>query len=400
MITSTPMRKPLTRSHLHLEEIPPAFTARRSIDEALNRLERSEIQIERISPSSWEPPKYSRSNLTNDMSRSTSIIRDIDDSFTSSRESLSDIERQRYLSRSNISLKDVFLDTPRIREQKAPEKRTFGTSPAVSMRDLKSNEEVSKIVDEALRAYQTSLNKQVANKEVDCRLLLDSKKPQKDQQVQVSECLKMRSSVGTMAKPKTVEVAVEAKVETKCRTIGVGPETLDQKSLSLNSLNSRSHSFNYGDNKRRLAKATRNIAVSADDLFKMTDKATNTINVKPLTREFGTSPPKKKFVDVSVGDSVKPHVAISCSPNYCDNCKEAIKSLSKQIIADATEYNNMNQQNTSPVSKIPRPTNIPLYTTSELKKQFKRQDTYTKIPASGVVRYDADNKDEYNRNNR
>ncbi|KAG9435183.1 KN motif and ankyrin repeat domain-containing protein 3 isoform X1 [Apis mellifera carnica] len=35
-----------------------------------------------------------------------------------------------------------------------------------------------------------------------------------------------------------------------------------------------------------------------------------------------------------------------------------------------------------------------------IRRQFKRQDTYTKIPAAGVIRYDSDNKEQYDNNNR
>lgn len=60
----------------------------------------------------------------------------------------------------------------------------------------------------------------------------------------------------------------------------------------------------------------------------------------------------------------------------------------------------MNHQNTNLVSRIPRPSHIPLNNTIDYRRQFKRQDTYTKIPAAGVIRYDSDNKEQYDNNNR
>ncbi|XP_012278042.1 uncharacterized protein LOC105698392 isoform X2 [Orussus abietinus] len=73
---------------------------------------------------------------------------------------------------------------------------------------------------------------------------------------------------------------------------------------------------------------------NTNDLIKFSTKYTDTLNLIPKKRHFGTSPMRKKLVDVSVGDSVKSHIIISCTKNYCDSCKETIKSLFEKISED------------------------------------------------------------------
>ncbi|CAG5094058.1 Similar to KANK1: KN motif and ankyrin repeat domain-containing protein 1 (Homo sapiens) [Cotesia congregata] len=202
-------------------------------------------------------------------------------------------------------------------------------------------------------------------------------------------------------KPRTSEVGTSigpSSPGTKSIAIGPDPVSIVQP-ISLNSMNSRSHSFNYGDTKPK-RKTTRTVGLTVEGLIKTTPKSTDTVGLSPKRREFGTSPIKKKLVDVSVGASVKPHISISCAANYCDNCKETIKTLAKQISNNNENMyrslDNSPNQATNGVSRIPRPANINLNST-DLKKQFKRQDTYTKIPV-GIIRYDADNKELYDCN--
>jgi hypothetical protein len=218
----------------------------------------------------------------------------------------------------------------------------------------------------------------------------------RDQAVQVTEQFKMRSHVSIMAKPSMMDAGIEVRFGSCTRSVSVGPDPVVVPPVSLNSMNSRSHSFNYGDTRTK-SRANRSVGVMVDDLVRTSARATDTSGLTPKYREFGMSTMKKKFVDVSVGDSVRPHISISCAANYCDNCKETIKSLAKQIANNAE--NSLNHQNSNMVSRIPRPSHISL-NTSDQRKQFKRQDTYTKIPAAGVIRYDTDNKEQYDSSNR
>lgn len=74
---------------------------------------------------------------------------------------------------------------------------------------------------------------------------------------------------------------------------------------------------------------------------KYTDTA-NLIDIKD--QQSNTTHPQ--LVDASCGENIKPHVMISCADNYCDTCKEHIRSLAKAFSA------------ASDISRIPRPTTL------------------------------------------
>lgn len=318
--------------------------------------------------------------------------------------------------RKNLSRSD-FLFEEILPEIVKPKIRNFGISTELKMKDIQTSDDISFIVDDAIKMYKDSLKIKTSTKGTQC--MPEIKKiiiQKKNQQVQVSEPFKMRTNVGIMVKPRTCEVGTDIGSRPGTRTIATGPDPVSIQPISLNSMNLRSHSFNYGD-KNLKRKTTKSIGLGVDGLIKTTVKSTDTIGLTPKKRDFGTSPIKKKFVDVSVGDSLKPHIAISCAANYCDNCKETIKTLAQQISSDSDKnYNHLNEdkksiddkkinnglkiqidtQNTNQIgtSKIPRPSNISLNNGHDIRKQFKRQDTYTKIP-TGIIRYDADNKETY-----
>lgn len=335
------------------------------------RLKRGPLQMESIPPSS---PK-----LVGDARK----FRDI---------GVNTRDRLRDLVHSQFIIEDI---APEIKRE--VKKRSCGTTTRLTMKDILTKDDIAIIVDDALRIYKSTQIKDTISK--GCQCTPDPPKiiEKMDQYVQVAEPFKMRTNVGVTAKPKVSEIGIEVRAGPGTRTIAVGPDPHATQSLSLHSLNSRSHSFNYGDTKVK-RKTTRSVGVAVDDLIRTTVKSTDTSGLAPKKREFGTSPIKKKFTDVSVGESIKPHISISCAANYCDNCKETIKNLAKQIVNNAE--NNMNHQNTSLVSRIPRPSHISLNNTIEHRRQFKRQDTYTKIPTTGVIRYDSDNKEHYDNSDR
>ncbi|XP_054000411.1 KN motif and ankyrin repeat domain-containing protein 2 isoform X1 [Hylaeus anthracinus] len=409
MITSTPIKRSLQRSRLQIEEIVPEIGDQSTLlddrtsssydkfysndsrdswkstltrNQLMNeepthearmwdRLRRSPLQVESTPPTS---PKFARD------------ARKYRDIGTNTRNKLKDLVCSRFV------IEDIAPET-----KKEVRKRSYGTTTSLTMKDVLTKEDVAVIVDDALRIYKSTLMKDTTSRGCQCTPEPLKIVEKKDQYAQVAEPFKMRCNVGMTAKPRVSEIGIEVRVSPQTRTIAVGPDPLATQPLSLHSMNSRSYSFNYGDNNVK-RKTTKSVSVMVDDLVRTTVKSTDTTGLAPKKREFGTSPIKKKFTDVSVGESVKPHISISCAANYCDNCKETIKNLAKQIVNNAE--NNMNHQNTSLVSRIPRPSHIPLNNMTDQRRQFKRQDTYTKIPAVGVIRYDSDNKDQYENSNR
>ncbi|XP_076620512.1 KN motif and ankyrin repeat domain-containing protein 2 kank isoform X2 [Colletes latitarsis] len=412
MITSTPIKRSLQWSRLQIEEIVPEIrdqstlsderTSSSSLDKFYSndsrdgwkssltrsrttceeikpeetmwgvRLRKSPLQVESIPPTS---PKFVRDS------------RNYRDVGTNPRNKLEDLVWSRFV------IEDIAPEA-----KKEVRKRSYGTGTNISMKDVLTKEDVAIIVDDALRMYKSTLIKDTASRGCQCTPEPPRIVEKKNQYVQVAEPFKMRSNVGVMAKPRVSEIGIEVRAGPGTRTVAVGPDPLaTTQPLSLHSMNTRSYSFNYGENTMK-RKTTKSVSVMVDDLVRTTVKSTDTSGLAPKKREFGTSPVKKKLIDVSVGESVKPHISISCAANYCDNCKETIKNLAKQIVNNAE--NNMNHQNANLVSRIPRPSHIPLNNMTDQKRQFKRQDTYTKIPAVGVIRYDADNKEHYDNSNR
>lgn len=395
MLTSTPIKVCLERSRLCIEEILPdisdASTATISSDDFRDSWKQeptsSELKIaRRLGLSSLQTESIpsedctDRSDRNERDERSTRFL----DKEEITRNCLKRLERTQFF----------FEDIP----PTIVEKRSYGTATNLAMKDVLTREDVAVIVDDALRIYESSLVKKTFSRGTQC--VPEEKKvvEKRDQRVQTSEQLQLRSNVGVTAKPRTCDFGADVRISVCKRTIAVGPDPISIRPLSLNSIKSRSHSFNYGDSKRkRKTTMSKSVGVSIHDLVGTAVKGTDTSGLAPYRREFGTSPIKKKYIDVSVGESVKPHISISCGTNYCDKCKETIKILAKQITNNVE--NNMNCQNSNLVSRIPRPSHISL-NNSDHKKQFKRQDTYTKITATGIIRYDSDNKEQYDTSNR
>ncbi|XP_076675793.1 KN motif and ankyrin repeat domain-containing protein 2 kank isoform X1 [Andrena cerasifolii] len=409
MITSTPIKQSLQRSRLQIEEIVPEIADQSTLlgertspslgnlyssdsrDSWRSTLTRSQLMYEEIPPEAKATGRLRWSPLQVESIPPTSpkLVRDARksrDVSTSTRNRLKDLVCSRFV------IEDIAPEAKReIR------KRSCGATTTLTMKDVLTKDDVAVIVDDALRIYKSTLIKDTASRGCQCTPEPAKVVEKRDQFVQVAEPFKMRTNVGVMVKPRVSEIGIEVRSGPGTRTVAVGPDPVATQLVSLHSMNSRSHSFNYGDTKVN-KKTTRSVSVMVDDLVRTTVKSTDTSGLAPKKREFGTSPIKKKFTDVSVGESVKPHISISCAANYCDNCKETIKNLAKQIVNNAE--NNMNHQNANLVSRIPRPSHIPLNNTPEHRRQFKRQDTYTKIPAVGVIRYDSDNKELYDSSNR
>ncbi|XP_011863742.1 PREDICTED: KN motif and ankyrin repeat domain-containing protein 2 isoform X2 [Vollenhovia emeryi] len=409
MITSTPIKPSLQKSHLRIEEIVPEIQDQSAVlaDETptdlsnfsnsqhrswKSSLTRSQLMLEEILPEvRWRP-------LTKTLLQVESIPPGEKDSINrkimkKTRDfGINTENKSRSLQCSHFLIEDIAPEA-----KKEIKKRSCGTITRLGMNNVLTHADAELLVERALKNYKNSLVKDTSSKSVQCSPDMPRVVEKKDQMVQVTEQFKMRSHVGVTAKPTTSEVGIEVRFGSSTRSVCVGPDPVAvQPPVSLNSMNSRSHSFNYGDTRTK-TKPSKSVAVMVEDLVRTINRGTETTGFTPKCRDFGTSTMKKTFVDVSVGESVRPHISISCAANYCDNCKETIKSLAKQIANNAE--NSLNHQNSNMASRIPRPSHIPL-NTSDHRRQFKRQDTYTKIPAAGVIRYDTDNKEQYDSSNR
>lgn len=407
MITSTPIKPSLQKSHLRIEEIAPEIQDQSTVlaDETSSNfsnlcdsqhrswkssLTRSQLMLEEILP------EVRKQQLTRTLLQVESIPPNENNvinrkTIKKTRDfGINTENKSRSLRYSHFLIEDIAPEA-----KKEVKKRSFGTTTRLNMKDLLTKEDAELLVEHALRNYKNSLVKDTSSRSVQCSPETPKVAEKRDRAVQVTEQFRMRSHVSVTAKPMTSEVGIEVKLGSCIRSIGVGPDPV-QPPVSLNWINLRSHSFNYGDTRMK-TKASKSVAVMVEDLVKTITRGTDTSGLAPKCRDFGTSTMKKTLIDVSVGDSVRPHISISCAANYCDNCKETIKSLAKQIANNAE--NSLNHQNSNMVSRIPRPSHIPL-NTSDYRRQFKRQDTYTKIPAAGVIRYDTDNKEQYDSSNR
>lgn len=52
--------------------------------------------------------------------------------------------------------------------------------------------------------------------------------------------------------------------------------------------------------------------------------------VKKIDR--GTIPDRIDLKSVACGDAIRPHILISCADNYCDSCKDIVKSLARNFM--------------------------------------------------------------------
>ncbi|XP_016974108.1 KN motif and ankyrin repeat domain-containing protein 3 isoform X5 [Drosophila rhopaloa] len=109
-----------------------------------------------------------------------------------------------------------------------------------------------------------------------------------------------------------------------------------------------------------------------------TDKEKEPEPVKVLTSHSACNTEEIRKRDVGCGDIVKPHISIACAANYCDSCKEAIQDLARGFSKSSPTTPRMGgagRRSTSADSRIPRPKH--LTSPSPVRKEFKRQNTYT-----------------------
>ncbi|XP_012264632.2 uncharacterized protein LOC105690991 isoform X1 [Athalia rosae] len=403
-LLTTPQRcntvlKSLERSRLQIESILPCVMGRPE-----PKLSRSGLKLENIFPELKQPKVLERSDLRIEaIHPDLSMLKNSTDSTVGRKkmESSASHKRRKLLQRSGLYYDEIL---PKSREEFLKIKtRTCATETTLNMKDVRTKDEFAEDLEESLRIFKAeNTPKKVTTISAETQCSPESAKPllkiveKSEKAVQASKPLKLTSSIGVTVKPRSSDIGIEAKPGPGTRNVAVGPDPVATQSISLNALGSRSHSFNYGDAKVA-RKTTKSVGVTVEGLVKTVARSTDTAGLLPKKREFGTSTTKKKFADVSVGGSVRPHISISCSENYCDNCKDTIKNLAKQIL---NNNENINQQNNNQASRIPRPSYIPLGSPTDHRRQFKRQDTYTKIPASTVIKYDADNKEQYESNNR
>ncbi|XP_017040624.1 KN motif and ankyrin repeat domain-containing protein 2 isoform X3 [Drosophila ficusphila] len=102
------------------------------------------------------------------------------------------------------------------------------------------------------------------------------------------------------------------------------------------------------------------------------------VPVKVRTTHSSCNTEEVRKRDVGCGDIVKPHISIACAANYCDSCKEAIQDLARgfsKTSPTASRTGGAVRRSTSADSRIPRPKH--LTSPSPVRKEFKRQNTYT-----------------------
>lgn len=400
MLTSTPKRPLLQKSPLHIEEFLPYIRDKSTVlneetpssiskdskhEDWQSILARSEVILAEIVPKEEKLKQLTRSPV-----QIKSIPSEI---FNCNRKSVkkrlefdtNDRKRQesKTLQRSHFLIEDIAPEM-----KKEVKKRSCGTATSLTMEELLTKDDALELVGSALSTYRTSLAKETSSTGCQCSLESLQTAKKQNQAVQVNEPFRMRSNIGVTAKPTMKDVGTEIRLKPCTRNMCVGPDLVDMP-VSLNMLNSTSR--NYGETKFKTS-ASKSVGVMMNDLLQTHTRGTDTSDLAPKYRDVGTSTIKKEYVDVSVGDYIRPHISISCAANYCDNCKETIKSLAKQIANN--EENSLNHQNANNMaSKIPKPSHIPLNITDY--KKHKRQDTYTKIPTTGMIKYDTDNKQEY-----
>ncbi|KAK0082590.1 hypothetical protein PV325_010154 [Microctonus aethiopoides] len=402
MVTSTPIQ-PANRltecQALHINEVDldgkKSFISLPRDSQNISSFEDTDYSLgsSMLSQSNESTNNISSELKTNSLNRSRIKVENIYPNLRELKDISTNTEKPQFkrLTKSKCHSEEIISEWPKKYDIKE-------TETVLSMHNIHTSDDLSQIIDDAIKMYRKSIEKKTSTKSIQCTLEMPKVKSMKDQEIQATEPFKMKLSVGITAKPKTTDVGINVKSSPETKSIAIGPDPISIQTISLNSLNSlncRSKSFHYGDNMISKKRTTKSIGLTVDGLIKTSTKMTDTFGLAPKLREFGTSPMKKKFVDVSVGDSLKPHIAISCAANYCDNCKETIKTLAKQISNNnENNYKNSDDQITNVVSKIPRPAHTPS-NNSDLRRQFKRQDTYTKIPV-GIICYDADNKELYN----
>lgn len=175
---------------------------------------------------------------------------------------------------------------------------------------------------------------------------LFSKKSVRDKKIQTSAVNIFPMNASVTIKPKTNDVGTDSIMQCVLKYAIVEPDRSATNSISLNSMNMRSPPSNYSDiHPKRMASKSVNVIVS--DLIETAAKITDTSDLLPRTRDFGTSPLRRKFTDMSVGESLRFNQNVSNPTNYCDNCKQISKNLINQ-----TKYNNM-QNNISNETAAP-----------------------------------------------
>lgn len=236
-----------------------------------------------------------------------------------------------------------------------------------------------------------------------------------DNYTQTSVIAKQVFHVGSIAKPINSNIATQTNVDTrnvgisietpceKCNivkvTVGVGPENTVDAHISPVSLANlavpRSKSFNLGNDKLNLSIRNRTVGcqyetstntVASQYEMKTYSKACQSDTVKTLhkgsqhesslaskvtdTKGLG---PEKVNVACEAKELVKKKVDFACSTDYVSCAKCAAKEREKE--------EHMRKEGSPTPSRIPRP-QVP--TTPVENRKFRRQDTYTKIPASST----------------
>ncbi|XP_043475967.1 uncharacterized protein LOC122507370 isoform X1 [Leptopilina heterotoma] len=187
------------------------------------------------------------------------------------------------------------------------------------------------------------------------------------------------SNVSVTAKPVTFDTGTDAMNRSTPKSVAVGPDLTTSNSISLNSMNSQNTPFKYdGTQLKRVA--SKYVSVNPADLIKSASKNTDTLDLKPRTRDFGTSPVRKKFTDMSVGESLKFNENISHATNYCDNCKNISKQFKNQTKHNI--QNNISKETATPTF------HRNILEVSENNSHLKKQDNRDQYESVGRLELD------------
>lgn len=262
------------------------------------------------------------------------------------------------------------------------------------------------------KSIQTSLTKSLKQKHTQT-----TTKEFIDKITQIAEIKKRYENIGINVQPNYSNKAVQNSIElasigssnhsindeycTKCnthkKTIGVGPENNTEPHLapvSLASLSTRSKSFNLGEERLHFASKNRSIAIQYEstsinkasqsesnsiskssqheikysnkstqyDIIEVISKTTDTKDLQPTKKSIGCEAKDMKITfEVGCNTIISPEKVAVCA-------KCTTKEKNEILRKDRDET----------PSRIPR---LHMPTTPTENRKFKRQDTYTKIPA-------------------
>ncbi|XP_063699459.1 KN motif and ankyrin repeat domain-containing protein 2 [Culicoides brevitarsis] len=175
------------------------------------------------------------------------------------------------------------------------------------------------------------------------------------------------------------------------KQVQYSPDTITQQTDTKGLIDTKNN-FTLTDHRLHKSKES----ATNTEVIRTRENGTN-VKIHEKTSDFGTNTEKIHKKDASCGELTsvqqqKGHIQIVCAENYCDSCKDSIKSLAKEfakatekppmtlsltksnVMTTSTESMIANERKTTE-SKIPKPALTTPSPTAQRK--FVRQNTYT-----------------------